>query len=132
MLLKGSVIKLCDLGMSSLLCNGIEPTKSKTHLYKPFAEETVTEKTGVFSLGILIIQILTKKMPIISVGSYEVERRSYHLKIIEDECIFFLIAVECLGDEPNKRPNIHMIYDFLYRKIIITEPYIHSKKKSSQ
>lgn len=121
-LMQGSVAKISDLGMAKLFSDlNLRPlTKHPGALYYMPPEALLdrpiyNEKIDIFSLGVLIIQILTRKYPTqVSVHDNhitEVERRRSHISECEDDALRS-IAVECLADVEN-RPSAKKVCDTL-------------------
>ena len=79
---------------------------------------TCTDKMDCFSFGVLIVQILTKKMPnptdrfkiiegldSIYIEVSEVQRRESHINLISPTHPLRLIALDCLKDHNKSRPS---------------------------
>ena len=131
LLIAGSRAKVADFGMAKLydvnnaahltpltLCPG-------TMVYMPpeaLRDRSVyTEKLDSFALGVLCVQIMTRKIPNpsdrvtivadpraptgkIEVPVPEIERRRSHINLITQEHPLLLVALACLQDEGEKRP----------------------------
>ncbi len=111
-------------------------TMSQTHSFYTFIiiqilqNRSHTEKIDCFSLGVLIIQVLTGKfpealnrfrIPTVDDPSYrdgtvvlvpEVERRKHHISLIDDEHPFKFLALSCIKDKPGDRPSAEDLSDY--------------------
>ena len=120
--------KVTDFGMSKLasvnprmtpltLCPGNVQYMSPEALEEP---PSYTHKLDVFSFGVLLVQIMTRQFPnpgprfkFIHVPGYpdarvpapETERRSSHLRMIEDTHPLKAIAITCLKSKEEERPS---------------------------
>ena len=131
LLIAGSRAKVADFGMAKLydvnnaahltpltLCPG-------TMVYMPpealRGRPVYTDKLDSFAIGVLCIQIMTRKIPNpsdrvtivadpraptgkIEVPIPEIERRRSHINLITQEHPLLLVALACLQDEGEKRP----------------------------
>ena len=126
-LMDGGRAKVTDFGMSKLqsarsqthtLCPGSVHYMSPESLDEP---PSYTEKLDIFSFGVLLVQIMTRKFPdpgprfrVVHDTRYptsvrapirEVERRGAHLALIYDSHPLKSIAVQCLNDNHGDRPT---------------------------
>ena len=110
-LLVGTTAKVADFGLSKLL----DTQSSGTHnaLYLP-PEARVThqfsEKSDIFSLGVLLVQIITREVPTPTpqqqlVPLSEVDRRQQHIQKIASTHPLRDIALFCLKDTAMERPT---------------------------
>ncbi|CAI8040250.1 Aldehyde dehydrogenase family 3 member A2 [Geodia barretti] len=132
-MIAGSRAKVTDFGMSKLA--SVDPRMTPltqcpgNMLYmSPEAlseEPTYTKNLDIFSLGVLVVQILTREFPdptarfekvdmshdpklsckTVQVAVPEVERRSNHLSLINDGNPLKTLALECLRDAEKSRPT---------------------------
>lgn len=122
-LMKGSIVKVADFGVFKLLGDG-SPTAYSPKLgidqYMPpeaYSPHPVyTDKFDVFSLGVLIIQVITRERPnptnrhisitaeILQAVSENVRRKEQISKVADDHPMRAL-ALQCLADATDKRPS---------------------------
>ena len=121
-LMAGSRAKISDLGMAKLLSafqpNQLTPSPG-TRVYMPFnaflENPSYNEKIDIYSYGVLLIQIMTKKYPTpfehykeengCKIYQSEIERRQHHIIEIPDSHPLKQIALGCLHDDQDKRPS---------------------------
>ena len=123
-LMKGGVAKVTDFGMAKLLdLSAVNPSDLTrcpgTKAYMPpealLEPPDYNEKIDIFSIGVLIIEILTRKVPkpdkqfeIVNyptlVFRNEVERRADHIALCDDDNPLKHAALCCLQDDKNCRP----------------------------
>ena len=129
LMIAGTQAKITDFGMSKLV--NINPRSTALPLcpgnvlYMPpealdGAVDTYTPKLDIFSFGVLLIQIVTRKFPnpterfcIVSCERYgevrqvitEAERREAHLKRIPENHTLKSLALYCLKAKENERPS---------------------------
>ena len=97
-----------------------------TDVYMPpeavSSQPSYTEKIDCFSFGVIIIQILTRKFPRPDDRYVEVEgtlmrrvpeihRRQNHISLIPRDHPLLPIALDCLDDDPTKRPSARQLCD---------------------
>ena len=139
LLLAGRHAKVTDFGMSKIF-NAASKERSVaamtvapgTMVYMPpeaFEDNPIyTEKLDCFSLGVLIVQILTRQFPDPSerfttmevdypsgksvtrkvqakVAVPEIERRAGHISTIDASLDLLKVALECLRDKDSERPS---------------------------
>ena len=132
-LLSRGMAKITDFGMSKLaefqpttLCPGNPVYMPPEALNEP---PSYTDKLDVFSFGVLMIQIMTRKFPDplnrfradpssssdrqVLVQIPEVERRKKHLDLIEMSHSLKPVAQNCLADKQEKRPSSHKLSEQL-------------------
>ena len=136
LLIGKSRAKLTDFGMAKLveanqfishvsntLCPGTDAYMPPEAVDK---NAVYTEKGDIFSFGVNIIQILTRKFPDpgdrfkivllhtdhpqfpagrVDVRASEVERRNNHISMIDTTHPLLSIALDCLNDQEGKRPS---------------------------
>ena len=135
LLIAGSRAKVSDFGMSKFTvlgathfttmtqCPGTPAFMSPEALDEP---PVYTEKLDVFSVGVILVQIITRQFPApgdrflveefpdrrnpdrlikARVLIPEVERRQSHISLIESTHPLLSIALECLKDEAVERPS---------------------------
>ena len=133
LMITGCRAKVTDFGMSRLV--NVNPRMTPLTqcpgnlLYmSPEAldeEPRYTKKLDIFSLGVLVVQILTRQFPnptarfsvvdvsqdsrfgskTVNVPVKEIERRSEHLKLICDSHPLKMLALDCLKDVEKERPS---------------------------
>ena len=122
-LMNGGRAKVSDFGMSKLqsirsqtrtVCPGSVHYMSPEALDEP---PSYTEKLDIFSFGVLLVQIMTRKFPDpgprfrftknpnVRAVIREDERRRAHLDSIDDLYSLKLIALKCLRDNKGDRPT---------------------------
>ena len=132
LLTSDGVAKIGDFGNSRIvdLCSKSDPLTSRpgTGDYMPqeALEHTYTEKLDIFSYGHLAIHIIIQERPKLLPYSYkkdghliartEVQRREKHLESLRkklggDEHPFYIMVIQCLDDEPKKRPGCKEILE---------------------
>ena len=128
LMIAGVRAKVTDFGMSRLanvnprmktltLCPGNVNYMSPEALEEP---PSYTDKLDVFSFGVLLVQIMTRRFPdpgprfkFISMPGYpearvlspETERRASHLRLIADTHPLKAIALNCLKGKERERPT---------------------------
>ena len=148
----GDVVKVSDFGVSRFYAANNALTHTLTSIpgtdkYMPpeaFCDSpTYDASLDIFSLGILIIQIITglspdpgdrSKVIFISPRKYksgkamvhidEKERRKNHIEIIPHDHPLRTLALECIEDEQSKRPTAKEIFNELQ----IEQVKCHQKK----
>ena len=130
LLTSDGVAKIGDFGNSRIidLCSNSDPLTSKPGALDYMPQEalgdTYTEKLDIFSYGNLAIHIFIQDRPKLLPYNYtkkgkriarsEVERREQHLESLKeklggDRHPFYILLIQCLDDEPEKRPGCEMI-----------------------
>ena len=111
-LLVGTTAKVADFGMSKLLDTQSSVTQSA--LYSPpearVSQAKFSEKSDVFSLGVLVVQIITREVPTPTPQQQlaplsEVDRRQQHIQKIASTHPLREIALQCLKDTAVERPT---------------------------
>ena len=120
---KGSIAKIGDFGQAKFRPSSIKYLSTMAPgcvLYMPpeclvetdqktGAKSCFTDKGDVFSLGVLILQIATQEPPSVGLmlreGQPEVERRAADLAKLPHDHPLRSIIVQCLQDDPAKRPR---------------------------
>ena len=155
LMIAGSRAKVTDFGMSKLA--SVDPRMTPltqcpgNMLYmSPEALSevpTYTKKLDVFSLGVLVVQILTREFPdptarfekvdmshdpklsckMVQVAVPEVERRSNHLNLINDGNPLKTLALKCLRDAEKSRPTAQEL-NVTLREMKQSEQYKESIK----
>ena len=142
-LLVGSVrAKVADFGMAKL--SDLNPQGSRitmtrypgTDVYMPpeccKTKPTYSEKVDCFSFGVLVVQILTRKLPdpgeklkeveishpsfpsgVIETPASEKERRQNHIGEIDPNHPLRTLALKCLQDKPDDRPSAQQLCEEL-------------------
>ena len=111
-LLVGTTAKVADFGMSKLLDTQSSVTQSASYL-PPEARVShlkFSEKSDIFSLGVLVVQIVTREVPTPTpqqqlASLSEVDRRQQHIKKIASTHPLRDIALQCLKDTAMQRPT---------------------------
>ena len=141
LMIAGSRAKVTDFGMSRLVsvnprmtpltqCPGNLLYMSPEALKE---EPSYTKKLDVFSLGVLVVQILTRLFPqptarfrvvdfsndprvgkTVNIPVDESDRRSNHLSLIDDGHPLKAIALSCLGDKEISRPSAQELSKMLH------------------
>ena len=132
LMIGGVRAKVTDFGMSRLanvnphmtpltLCPGNVNYMSPEALEEP---PSYTDKLDVFSFGVLLVQIMTRRFPspgprfkFISMPGYpearvlspETERRASHLRLIADTHPLKAIAIDCLKGKERERPTAQQL-----------------------
>ena len=137
LLIAGSRAKVTDFGMVKLydvnhsrahltpltLCPGTMAYMSPEALGEP---PVYTDKLDSFSLGVLCVQIMTRQFPDpgnrfkiikindprapsgrVKVDVPEIERRQFHINLIDPAHPLLLVALDCLKDKDRERPSCH-------------------------
>ena len=104
-----------DLGYLSTKAPGCLPYMPPEALGK---EPKYTEKLDIFSFGVLMLQMATGKDPnpdLHGIGMVqEVERRKDHIELVPDGHVLKKVILQCLEDDPNKRPKAQKIVLFCF------------------
>ena len=83
---------------------------------KSGAKSRFTDKGDIFSLGVLLLQIATQERPsvdlVIIKGQPEVERRAADLAKLPEDHPLRSIILQCLQDDPAKRPSCHEVLHY--------------------
>ena len=110
-LLVGTTAKVADFGISKLLDTQSSGTHNALYL-PPEARMThqFSEKSDIFSLGVLLVQIITREAPTPTpqqqlVPLSEVDRRQQHIQKIASTHPLRDIALLCLKDTAMERPT---------------------------
>ena len=131
LMIAGVRAKVTDFGMSRLanvnprmtpltLCPGNVNYMSPEALEEP---PSYTDKLDVFSFGVLLVQIMTRRFPSpgprfrIGLPGYpdarvpvpETERRASHLRLIADTHPLKAIAIDCLKGKERERPTAQQL-----------------------
>ena len=133
LMIAGVRAKVTDFGMSRLANVNPQPRKTLTlcpgnvNYMSPEALEeppSYTDKLDVFSFGVLLVQIMTRRFPdpgprfkFISMPGYpearvlspETERRASHLRLIADTHPLKAIAIYCLKGKERERPTAQQL-----------------------
>ena len=127
---KGSRAKLSDFGMASLVSAFSNTECPGTNVYMPpeaiGSRAVYKEKGDVFSFGVNILQILTRKFPepgdrfktvtssdpqftsgSVEVRVSEIERRNNHISEVHPTHPLLPIALGCLKDQEGERPSVY-------------------------
>ena len=126
-LMDGGRAKVTDFGMSKFQSARLQTDTvcpGSVHYMSPEALDeppSYTEKLDIFSFGVLLVQIMTRKFPDpgprfrvvhdprystpVQVPIREVERRQAHLQLIDDTHPLKLLALQCLNDNKKHRPT---------------------------
>ena len=136
LMIAGVRAKVTDFGMSKLaginprmtpltLCPGNIQYMSPEALEEP---PSYTEKLDIFSLGVLLVQIMTRQFPNpgprfqidprypddnVRVMVLETQRRSAHLQLISSTHPLKAIAVNCLKGKERERPSAQQLSNTL-------------------
>ena len=111
-LLVGTTVKVGDFGMSKLLDTQSSVTQSASYL-PPEARVShlkFSEKSDIFSLGVLVVQIITREAPVPTpqqqlASLSEVDRRQQHIQKITSSHPLREITLQCLKDTAMQRPT---------------------------
>ena len=126
-LMDGGRAKVTDFGMSKFQSARLQTDTvcpGSVHYMSPEALDeppSYTKKLDIFSFGVLLVQIMTRKFPDpgprfrvvhdprystpVRVPIREVERRQAHLQLIDDTHPLKLLALQCLNDDEKHRPT---------------------------
>ena len=109
----GSVAKIADSGMADIFKGTLSIGRKKefNSAYVPISPQTpgpkLDFKTDVFSLGVLIVQILTREVPCPDgKAATEISRRHNHISLISKNHPLLNVLLRCLGDNSKKRPDM--------------------------
>ena len=129
LMIAGPRAKITDFGMSKLATvnprmTALTPCPGNILYMSPEAldcAESYTDKLDIFSFGVIVIQILTRKFPkpadrfrMVHVPQFEeevrvvvpeMERREAHLKLIPDTHALKPLALQCLKNKEWQRPS---------------------------
>jgi len=112
-LISGSVAKIADSGIAGIFkgTHRISSNESFNSAYMPLVPKTpgpkLEYKMDVFSLGVLIVQVLTRKVPCPDAkAATEISRRHNHIVQISKDHPLLKILLSCLGDNSRKRPDV--------------------------
>jgi serine/threonine protein kinase len=141
------VVKLGNFGSSMIMTTihtdlDICPGKL---MYMPpealFDHPKYTEKIDCFSFGIIVIQVLTGKVPYpdvlesgfrikcICYENFEIQRRQNHISKIDPQHPLLSIALDCLNDLDMKRPTAHELCERT-GALKESEKYVQSKRST--
>lgn len=147
-LMKGNIAKVTDFGMSKLLdlstINPLDLTKypGTKHYMPPEARAdppVYNHKIDIFSVGVLIVQILTGKMPDPINQVYypdfkgvrqcesEIERRADHIGECDNRNPLKALALHCLQDNKDSRPDAAVLCEEVL-KIQQQDIYLEDKR----
>ena len=151
-LMKGNIAKVTDFGMSKLLdlstINLLDLTRcpGTKHYMPPEAlanPPDYNHKIDIFSVGVLIVQILTGKMPNpidqvfnpnfkgIRQCSNEIERRADHIGECDDRNPLKKLALLCLHNDKNDRPDAAALCAEVF-KMQEQDMYLYDKLAGTQ
>ena len=115
-LLAGTTAKVADFGISKLL--DTQSSVMQPASYLPPEARTFhpkfSEKSNVFSLGVLVVQIITREAPVPTpqqqlASLSEVDRRQQHIQKIASTHPLREIALQCLKDTAMERPTAKQV-----------------------
>ena len=114
-LLVGTTAKVAEFGLSKLLDTQSSVTQPDSYL-PPEVRVThqFSEKSDIFSLGVLLIQIVTREAPTPTpqqqpVPLSEVDRRQQHIQKIASTHPLRDIALQCLKNTAMERPTVKKV-----------------------
>ena len=114
LLTEKGLVKISDLGQAKFRPTDMAYLTTKAPGCLPYMPPEVlgenpqyTEKMDMFSVGVLMLQIVTCLDPnttLQGIGTIpEVERRSSHLKLVPESHPLRILIISCLNDDPQKR-----------------------------
>ena len=150
--------KLSDFGVSKLASEqvvGMTTCPGSTVYMAPesISDGAYTSKIDIFSLGVIGVQIATGKFPqpasqyeTVSVPTgvsasplmrsvSELERRQNHIRLIPNEHILKRVFLNCLENDPTKRPSAHEVCELVLKhkeSTVYVESIQSSKPQESQ
>ena len=112
----GSIVKISDLGQAKFRPSSVMYLTTKAPGCIPYMPPEClvdwphfTDKGDVFSLGVVALQVSTQEPPSVGLGGIgvqkEVERRSADLARLPADHPLKPTVLECLQDDPAKRPS---------------------------
>ena len=120
LLTETGLVKISDLGQAKFRPSDLGYLTTKAPGCLPYMPPEVlgkdpqyTEKVDMFSLGVLMLQIVTRLDPALApdlqgIGVVaEVERRRDHLKMVDGTHPLRIPIVACLENDPKKRPSAY-------------------------
>ena len=131
LLTETGLVKISDLGQAKFRPSDLGYLTTKAPGCLPYMPPEVlgkdpqyTEKVDMFSLGVLMLQIVTRLDPATDLQGIgvvaEVERRRDHLKMVEGTHPLRFPIVACLENGPEKRPSADSgVFNQLNCKLII-------------
>ena len=135
--------KISDLGMIRIYSvaeqmGSIAPLDSRrgTNVYMP-PDIQSSYAVDIFSYGVLVIQILTRKFPEPSakfiedhqkkfVKVLEKQRRQNHISLIDKKQPLLPIALYCIAEESTDRPTAHQVCEAIEKCKMHTTNHAHS------
>ena len=135
LLTEGGTAKISDLGVSKFRPTDLGYLSTKAPgclLYMPpealGKDPKYTEKLDMFSFGVLMLQMVTGEDPnpaLQGIGVVpEVERRKDHIELVPSSHTLKKCILQCLEDDPSKRPTAQMIV-FLCSDFYIVPTGLH-------
>ena len=113
-LINNHTIKICDFGFAkNIKDNDLLNTFCGSPLY--MAPEILkyreyTDKSDIWSLGVIIYEILFKKHPYMSTNQIELIKKIKEETIIIEDCVLNTLLTNMLVNDPNKRINWNDIF----------------------
>ena len=125
LLTEDGTAKISDLGVSKFRPTDLGYLSSKAPGCLPYMppealgrEPQYTEKLDIFSFGVLMLQMATGEHPnpdMHGIGMVpEVERRKDHIELVPDSHVLKKVILQCLEDDPRKRPTAQTIMLFCF------------------
>ena len=132
-----SVVKISDLGQAKFRPSSVTYLTTKAPgcvMYMPpeclVDRPHFTDKGDVFSLGVVALQVSTQEPPsvgfVIREGQKEVERRSVDLARLPANHPLEPTILQCLQDDPAKRPSSREIVRELPTAELVSMPVMAS------
>ena len=118
----GSIVKISDLGQAKFRPSNIQYLSTKAPgciVYMPPEclgdRPHFTAKSDTFSFGVVMLHVFTQEPPscgLMNIGAKpEIERRARDLGRLPDTHPLKTLAVQCLSDDPEKRPDMREVQD---------------------
>ena len=143
LLTKDGTAKISDLGMSKFCPTDLGYLSTKAPGCLPYMppealgeEPQYTEKLDMFSFGVLMLQMATGEDPnpdMHGIGSVQEVvriRRKDHIELVPDSHVLKKVILQCLEDDPSKRPTAQTIMLFCFGFCKALEGFHHLESRN--